>query len=518
MNKRLLKGAFILTIAALFTKILSVVYRIPYQNVTGDIGFYIYQQVYPIHGIVFTLMMYGFPVVIAKLAVEERKNNSHVFAVSFFVLTAVCLTFFILLFLLSPVLANIAGDRELAPLYRTMSASILFVPFISVLRGMFQAQEYALPTALSQISEQLVRVVVIVALAIFFVRNGFSVYVVGAGAAAGSVAGAAFSMLVLIGFYLKYVQPVRFHFAIPWKTFIPIGKNVIVQGFFISIGALTFVLFQLIDSFTVITHLEQFGCSLQEAKRLKGIYDRSQPLLQLGFTLATSLSLVIVPALAANLSRNALHEVRNQAGFALKVTFIISIAASFGLAVIAEPANVMLFTDSHGSAVIRTIGFSIFFGSLALVSIAILQGMNRVKDTLYIVLFGLVVKCMVNITFIPIYGIHAAAAGTVSGFFVMAVYSLIIMQRLLNMFKAYPFQFFRIFFAIGVMTVTIWIWQMLFTRFEFTDVRFAAASLALSSVAIAVVVYGGLLHLFRIFTPVEIELLKRKREGVEREN
>src|SRR5690606_12945808 len=141
--------------------------------------------------------MYGFPVVIAKLAVEERKNNSHVFAVSFFVLTAVCLTFFILLFLLSPVLANIAGDRELAPLYRTMSASILFVPFISVLRGMFQAQEYALPTALSQVVEQLVRVVVIVALAIFFVRNGFSVYVVGAGAAAGSVAGAAFSMLVL---------------------------------------------------------------------------------------------------------------------------------------------------------------------------------------------------------------------------------------------------------------------------------------------------------------------------------
>src|SRR5690606_13618770 len=161
MNQRLLKGAFLLTLAALFTKVLSIVYRIPYQNITGDVGFYIYQQVYPIHGIIFTLAMYGFPVVIAKFIAEERNNAFQVLAVSFFVLTVVSVVFCTLLYLFSPVLANVVGDPGLAPLYRTMSFAVLFVPIISVLRGMFQAREYALPTALSQIVEQLVRVIVI---------------------------------------------------------------------------------------------------------------------------------------------------------------------------------------------------------------------------------------------------------------------------------------------------------------------------------------------------------------------
>jgi hypothetical protein len=53
--KNLMRGTFILTIAALFTKILSAFYRIPFQNIVGDVGFYIYQQVYPFYAIAIAL-------------------------------------------------------------------------------------------------------------------------------------------------------------------------------------------------------------------------------------------------------------------------------------------------------------------------------------------------------------------------------------------------------------------------------------------------------------------------------
>ncbi|MDA6131309.1 oligosaccharide flippase family protein, partial [Escherichia coli] len=66
----LFKGALILTIAALITKILSAVYRAPFQNIVGDVGFYIYQQVYPFYGIIIVLSTYGFPVIISKLYAE----------------------------------------------------------------------------------------------------------------------------------------------------------------------------------------------------------------------------------------------------------------------------------------------------------------------------------------------------------------------------------------------------------------------------------------------------------------
>src|SRR5690625_7914942 len=70
-------GALLLTIAGLLSKVLSATYRIPLQNLTGDLGFYLYQQVYPFIGTVMILSLYGFPVAVSKLVAEtneERKN------------------------------------------------------------------------------------------------------------------------------------------------------------------------------------------------------------------------------------------------------------------------------------------------------------------------------------------------------------------------------------------------------------------------------------------------------------
>lgn len=71
----LLNGAVILTLAGLFTKILSASYRIPYHHIAGDVGFYIYQQVYPLYGIILQISTYGFPVIISKLVSEHVANN-----------------------------------------------------------------------------------------------------------------------------------------------------------------------------------------------------------------------------------------------------------------------------------------------------------------------------------------------------------------------------------------------------------------------------------------------------------
>src|SRR3954464_14534758 len=75
-SKAVFKGAFILTIAAIITKILSAFYRIPYQNIVGDVGFYIYQQVYPFYGLAVVLSTTGFPVVISKLFAEQREKGN----------------------------------------------------------------------------------------------------------------------------------------------------------------------------------------------------------------------------------------------------------------------------------------------------------------------------------------------------------------------------------------------------------------------------------------------------------
>src|SRR5690625_3214637 len=75
---KLMKGALLLTLAWIISKVLSAGYRIPLQNLTGDIGFYIYQQVYPLLGMAMVLGLYGFPSAISKLTVDLRAEGNEV--------------------------------------------------------------------------------------------------------------------------------------------------------------------------------------------------------------------------------------------------------------------------------------------------------------------------------------------------------------------------------------------------------------------------------------------------------
>ena len=77
--KKMMNGAVILSVAAFIAKILSAVYRVPFQNMVGNSGFYVYQQIYPIYGIAMTVALSGFPIFLSKLVAEtsttqERKN------------------------------------------------------------------------------------------------------------------------------------------------------------------------------------------------------------------------------------------------------------------------------------------------------------------------------------------------------------------------------------------------------------------------------------------------------------
>ncbi len=510
-GKQLFNSALFLTLAALFAKVLSIAYRIPYQNITGDLGFYIYQQVYPIHGIVFTLAMYGFPIVISKLVAEQVREGQQavkeIARVSFRLLLFLSVFAFIVLFLMAPFIASMVGDEQLQTAYRAMSFSLLLIPFISVLRGLFQAEENMIPTALSQIGEQLIRVFVILLLSFYFMNNGFGVYAAGAGAAFGSVAGGVTSLLVLGVFYRRWKRaspPIPTTDKKQNKQTWDLAKQIFLQGLAVSVGALSLILFQLIDSFTILKQLQVFGFASLDAKIVKGVFDRGQPLLQLGFTIATSLSLVIVPAIVTASVQGKIQEARAKAGFALKCCIVTSLAASIGLFIIMEQTNVMLFKDTQGSGYLAILGFTIFFGSLTLTSIAILQGTGHVKKTLVIVAIGLSLKWLMNVVFISRYGIYAGAWATVISYAVMAIISLRYIQKVLSLFSTYRLRFLRTVLAVSGMAVVAYVWKQVITMALSTSGRLTATGVALSTVLIAIIIYFCLVLLLRVFTPTEL--------------
>lgn len=95
------------------------------------------------------------------------------------------------------------GDIQLALLIQVAAFAFLLFPFAALLRGYFQGISYMLPSALSQISEQLLRVAVLLGLSFWIVKEGYSLYAAGAAAASGSLAGSMAALILLCLFWFK---------------------------------------------------------------------------------------------------------------------------------------------------------------------------------------------------------------------------------------------------------------------------------------------------------------------------
>ena len=188
--KRTMEGAFILTIASFIAKVLSAVYRVPFQNLVGDEGFYVYQQVYPIYGLAMTLALSGLPQFISRVIAEQpdpQKQRAQIQVIYPYVFGQ---------------RLDYGQRRFLCRCYRSGHGrrrtgifdprGILYIPLCTTLtfyRGSFQGNLQMVPTAVSQVVEQLLRVGVILVAASFFHLFSWDVYQTGTLAMSGALIG-----------------------------------------------------------------------------------------------------------------------------------------------------------------------------------------------------------------------------------------------------------------------------------------------------------------------------------------
>ncbi|WP_181833274.1 putative polysaccharide biosynthesis protein [Bacillus taeanensis] len=506
------QSTMILTIAAFLTKILSVGYRVPYQNIAGDIGFYVYQQVYPFYGILLILAMYGFPVIISAFLSEYHEQEAkwrieQVIVVSFWTLTFLSLLCFFGLFFGAEKLSVFIGDPKLVFPFQSMSLAFLFMPFLAVMRGAFQGKGMIKPTAVSQVFEQVFRVITIVCLSLFLIYSGSSPYLAGAGAAFGSFIGGLAGVIALFIFYRQYQLSFKWFQRYPIQDSFQIVKRLLIEGSAVCISALSLSAFQLVDSLIILSELKKFGMPLEMAKLTKGIFDRGQPLLQFGTVLATSLALAIVPMMTkAKLQGNNKY-IREKTSLALKISFIVGTGAAAGLAAVIRPTNIMLFKDHSLSVVLGVLGVTILFTSIAMTAAGILQGLGFTYKPAKHVVMGIVIKAILTIILIPFIGIMGAALGTVLGFAVIAFLNIMSVQRETNVFlKNGPFHSMRILISMLLMVLSIFLWQSSLKTLliSLESERFAAMITSLTSVIIGGSIYLLSLLYLRVFSKEEL--------------
>ncbi len=509
----LLEGAFILTIAGIITKILSAAYRVPYQNIVGDIGFYIYQQVYPIYGIALVLSTYGFPVVISKLIAERYEYDDdsgaqRILIISFFLLSLIGLVSFSTLYWGASLIAGMMGDYELSSLIKVTSFSFLLLPVISLFRGYFQGRKNMIPTATSQIVEQLVRVITILLFSYLLLLNGYGIYEAGAGAIFGSVLGGFSAILVL--FYFLFDKKTLPFKKVNWRKVKQSSRGtikvIVIQGLTISVSGLLLIVIQLVDSFTLYSLLVSNGLEETSAKTLKGVYDRGQPLIQLGTVVATSLSLTLVPLIASAKKREDFTFIIKKVRISLKIAVVIGVGAAVGLASIITPTNKMLFQNSTGSLELMILVVSIFFTTIILTISAILNGLGYSYFPAVSVIIGVFIKMGLNMLLIPSYTILGAALATVIAFLLVATLNVLFLYKKLPIKIISNRTLVMTMVAAGGMVSTLFIYQsalhIIFSAI--VDSRLFSTLHSLSAVLLGGMVYILVIIRGNVFTREEL--------------
>lgn len=512
-TKSIIKGAFILTIAAMVTKILSAIYRVPFQNIVGDVGFYMYQQVYPFYGIAVVLTTYGFPVIISKLYAEFSECGNTIalkklIDASKIVLMTISIILFIGLFFGADWIASKMGDVNLALLIQVVSFVYLFMPFIAIMRGINQGKGDMVPTAVSQVGEQFFRVASILVFSFFLVKEGYALYVTGAGAVLGSVIGGCVSTFILFAFKYRNKQkklaPNQQFVEQTSVTTKSLTKTVFIEGFAICISGLLLIFIQLADSLNLYALLTTTGMDTTAAKAIKGVYDRGQPLIQLGTVVATSISLAMIPFISRINVRKDKVVLADKIRLALQLSIVFGLGASTGLASIIVPTNIMLFQNSNGSDVLAVLALQIVLASIIMTITAILQGLGYMFFPAVIVFIGAVIKYSINYLFVPAYGTIGAAWSSMFSLMIVLGLLAIKLMRVTNK-KVWGLNMkFLVITGLATIVMTVLLNRYLYvTQFVLeivNSVRLASAIQALSAVCIGGFVYiliiikGGLFN------------------------
>ncbi|MFZ3579236.1 putative polysaccharide biosynthesis protein [Virgibacillus sp. DJP39] len=505
----LIKGALILTLAGLVSKVLSAGYRVPLQNLTGDIGFYIYQQVYPFLGIALVLGLYGFPSVISKVTndlLEQRKTISlnSVYMPFFFILLIINGFIFALIYFNAPDIADWMGDHNLTRSLQATSFVFLLIPFTAIMRGVFQGHYQMQPTALSQVGEQLIRVVIIITAAIMlFVQQG-NIYRIGEAGAIAAIAGACAATIILGVFLMKKRLWSREKYVVPWAYY---WKVLLFFGLIAALNHMILLVIQLADAFTLVPGLQEFGLTQIAAMEAKGIFDRGQPLIQLCTVIGSSFALALIPNLSRGKLKESPKETYHFAGSALSFSFFLTVGATAGIILIFPEVNKLLYQSQSGTGSLRILMLAIVFSSLSITVISILQGLNRMKRTAFFIILALVLKWIGNNYLVPLFGITGSAMSTVLALvFLCFLVFLALKKELPHLYFFSQMKWRALLLATGGMAVAVTGMDILVPD-RLHDERFVLLAYVMSVSLLGAITYLILLLKLHAFTEKQLRML-----------
>lgn len=405
-----LKQGSILAVASILVRMIGLLYRIPMANIIGSEGNGIYSSAFEIYNILLIISSYGMPMAVSKMVsakcVEKKyKEAYHIFRCSmiFSLCTggaAALFVFFGADWLEKNFFKSFYG---IAIPLRILAPTIFVVAIMGTLRGLFQGRKTMMPTAISQIFEQIVNAVVSVAAAFFLMRahsasEKFSAWGA-AGGTLGTSMGAMMALFFLVFVYLLY-RPVmkkqqRRDRVSEEMTVTETYKLILWTAIPIILSQTVYQLSGIIDVSLINWVLLGKGISGTQISTWQGIYSTQyRTLVSVPIAVSTAIASSMVPSLVASYIGKDKHAVHRKVNLAVKFNMIIAFPSAVGMAVLAVPIIHSIYPamEYKTGSMMMIIGSScIIFYALSTVTSGVLQSIDQMRLPVFHSLISLIV-------------------------------------------------------------------------------------------------------------------------------
>ena len=438
MANKFISGTLILTLSGFVVKAIGSINWIILSRILGGEGIGIYQMAFPIYLLALDISSAGLPIAISiitaeKVAKQDYFGAQRIFHVSLSMLCTTALFLSILMFFGSSFLIDEHIIRESGAYYSliALAPAIFFTTIIAGYRGYLQGWQQMTPTAISQIVEQLVRVVVMLGFAALLLPYGLD-YAAG-GASLGAGAGGFAAWLVLVYYYykLKRTLPVDGP-TFEQESIKHILKRLVILAIPISLSSIMLPVVSNLDLLIVPRRLEVAGYSTHQATELFGyLTGMSVPLINLATILTAAMAMSLVPAISHSFTLKEYDEIRERTATSMRISFLVTIPFSVILYVMAEPIVTFIYNAPAATDATRAVAIAICFLGLHQISTAILQGLKKPKIPVINMAVACVAKVLCNwfLVAIPTLGITGASYATVADIGVAAVLNMFFIYR-----------------------------------------------------------------------------------------
>ena len=450
-----IQGAFISTLGIVISKILCIIYVIPFHAIVKEQGGALYGYAYTIYSLFLAISTAGIPLAISKIISEYQtlgyyNAKQKAFIIGKRLSVILGLIAFILLFIFAPQVARIVlGDlkggntiEQVTFVIRVIDTAILVVPILSIYRGYLEGHKFLTPSSISNVVEQVIRVTLIIfgsylSMKVFHLSLETTVGIAVFGASLGALI-SYFYLVDVVRKNKKQLHEKTLSVKEPKITSKMIIKKIFTYALpFIMIDIFK-SMYDFIDMSTVVRTIGSMSAyTTRDAESIMSIISTwGSKFNMIIASVSTGIIVSLIPSLTSSFVVGNKKDVNHKVNQAFQVLILFILPMTVGLSLLAKPVWMVFYGPSKfGSSVFSYFIYVSLFMSVYTTAVTIIQVLKDYK-TVFISLFtGALIKLLLNTTLMvscnkmglpPYYGNISA---TIIGYFISLLICLYVLHK-----------------------------------------------------------------------------------------